>query len=103
MPRATAKRSCSPPKDVKVKGHWRELGPRRKKRKPAGPPKTAYYVAESSDGKTCHHHHRTRGGARRCANQHQRKERENRARYLTRKQARNTRMRRWDVTEKKPR
>lgn len=86
---------CSAPASVTVSGHWREVKPRRKKRTPAKPT-GPYYVAESSNGQTCPHHHRTRSGARRCANAMQKKSRAAHAR-LTRKQAKATRMVRWDV------
>lgn len=83
--------------DVHVKGHWRELKPRKKKRAPAAPKKgQTYYVAESSTGATCPHHHTTRSGARRCANDLGRKARMAHAR-LTRKQAKATRVVKWDV------
>lgn len=93
--------SCRAPTSVTVAGHWRELKGRRKKRKPPAKPKGTYYVAEDSTGRTCDHHHRTRSGARRCANAHQKREAIHRARNLTRKQARKTRVRRWDVTQKR--
>lgn len=92
-------RTCRPPKAVTVKGHWREIsGTRKTKPKPRAP-KGGYYVAESSNGKTCGHHHRTRSGARRCADAHARKARMAHAR-LTRRQARKTRVVRWDVERK---
>lgn len=93
--------SCSAPASVAVGGHWRELTGRRKKKRAPAKPKSPYYVAESG-GATCGHHHRTRAGARRCATAHQRKESANRARYLNRKQARKTRVKRWDVELVKP-
>lgn len=92
-------RACrTPPQTVSVKGYWREAGPRKKKRR-ATAPRGPYYVAESSTGQTCGHHHRTRSGARRCATEHQRKSRMAHAR-LTRRQARKTRVARWDVEQK---
>jgi hypothetical protein len=91
--------SCKAPASVAVGGHWRQLTGRRKKRAPAKPKAgTTYYVAEDSTGRTCDHHHRTRSGARTCATKHQRAEVVYRARYLSRKQAAKTRVRRWDVT-----
>jgi hypothetical protein len=90
--------SCAAPASVTVGGHWREVKPRRKKRAAPAKPKGTYYVAEDTTGRKCDHHHRTRSGARRCANALQRKEVVYRARYLTRKQARTTRVRRWDVS-----
>lgn len=90
-------RSCSKGQ-VSVGGYWRGIGPRRRKRK-AKTPTGIYYVAESSRGETCGHHHRTRSGARRCANLHQRKARAAHAR-LTRRQAKATRVVRWDVDQR---
>lgn len=94
-------RSCAAPASVSVSGHWREVKGRRPKKRAPAKPKGAYFVAEDSTGRTCDHHHRTRSGARSCANKQQRAEVVYRARYLTRKQAAKTRVRRWNVTEVK--
>lgn len=87
---------CSAPASVGVAGHWRELKATRRKKRAAAKPKAGpYWAAESSSGRTCGHRHRTASGALRCAKAHERKERANRARYLTRQQARKQRMTRW--------